>query len=147
MHTIRKIMKEKGGETWTTSPDALVYDALQQMADRDVGALLVMKGDQLIGIFSERDYARKVILKGKSSKKTHVSEIMTTEMVFVSPDQTCDQGLALMTANHVRYLPVFDGPQMKGIVSIGDLVKAIIADQRQMIEHLENYIREYTSIT
>ena len=147
MHTIRKILKEKGGEIWSVAPDTLVYDALQMMADKDIGALLVLKDKKLTGIFSERDYARKVILKGKSSQRTRVSEIMTTEMVFAALDQTCEQGLALMTANYIRHLPVFDNDQLVGIVSIGDLVKAIMDDQRQMIEQLENYIREYTSIT
>ena len=147
MQTIRKILSEKGSEIWSTSPGATVYNALQIMADKDVGALPVMTGEKLVGIFSERDYARKVILVGKSSKKTLVKEIMTPHVIYATPDMTNDQGLTLMTAKHIRHLPVMDGEQLVGMVSIGDLVRSIISEQKEMISQLEQYILHYTSIT
>ncbi len=147
MQTIRKILSEKGNEIWSTSPGATVYEALQTMADKDVGALPVMEHGKLVGIFSERDYARKVILLGKSSKKTLVKEIMTSHVVYSTPDMTNDQGLTLMTAKYIRHLPVLDGDTLVGIVSIGDLVRSIISEQKEMISQLEQYILHYTSIT
>ena len=147
MQTIRKILSEKGNEIWSTSPGATVYEALQIMAEKDVGALPVLNGEKLVGIFSERDYARKVILVGKSSKKTMVKEIMTPHVVYATPDMTNDQGLTLMTAKHIRHLPVIDGDDLVGMVSIGDLVRSIISEQKEMISQLEQYILHYTSIT
>jgi CBS domain-containing protein len=147
MQTIRKILSEKGSDIWSTLPNATVYDALQIMADKDVGALLVVEGGKLVGIFSERDYARKVILLGKTSRKTLVKEIMTTHVVYATPDMTNDQGLTLMTAKHIRHLPVMDGDKILGMVSIGDLVRSIISEQKAMIGQLEQYILHYTSIT
>ncbi|MBU2611674.1 MAG: CBS domain-containing protein, partial [Chloroflexi bacterium] len=116
-------------------------------ADKDIGALLVMDGEKLVGIFSERDYARKVILKGKSSKELAVREVMSSHIYYITPDITCEQALGLMTQKHVRHLPVLDGNKLIGIVSIGDLVKAVIAHQKQVIDRLENHILETTSIT
>ena len=147
MQTIRKILSEKGNDVWSTSPGATVYEALQLMADKDVGALPVMENGKLVGIFSERDYARKVILLGKTSKKTFVREIMTPHVVYATPDMTNEQGLTLMTAKHIRHLPVVDGEEMSGMVSIGDLVRSIISEQKEMITQLEQYILHYTSIT
>jgi len=147
MQTIRKILSEKGNEVWSTSPAMTVYDALQLMADKDVGALPVMDQGKLAGIFSERDYARKVILLGKTSKKTFVREIMTPHVVYATPDMTNEQGLTLMTAKHIRHLPVMDGDDVVGMVSIGDLVRSIISEQKEMINQLEQYILHYTSIT
>jgi CBS domain-containing protein len=147
MQTIRKILSEKGSDLWSTSPNSTVYDALQTMADKDVGALLVMESDKLVGIFSERDYARKVILLGKSSKKTYVKEIMTPHVVYATPDMTNEQGLTLMTAKHIRHLPVMEGDKLVGMVSIGDLVRSIISEQKATINQLEQYILHYTSIT
>jgi len=147
MQTIRKILSEKGNEIWSTSPGATVYEALQIMAEKDVGALPVINGDKLVGIFSERDYARKVILVGKSSKKTLVKEIMTPHVVFATPDMTNEQGLTLMTAKHIRHLPVVEGNDLTGMVSIGDLVRSIISEQKELISQLEQYILHYTSIT
>jgi len=147
MQTIRKILSEKGNEIWSTTPGATVYEALQTMAEKDVGALPVINGDKLVGIFSERDYARKVILLGKSSKKTLVKEIMTPHVVYATPDMTNDQGLTLMTAKYIRHLPVIDGDDLTGMVSIGDLVRSIISEQKEMISQLEQYILHYTSIT
>jgi CBS domain-containing protein len=147
MQTIRKILSEKGNDVWSTSPGATVYEALQLMADKDVGALPVLDHEKLVGIFSERDYARKVILLGKTSKKTFVREIMTPHVVYATPDMTNEQGLTLMTAKHIRHLPVVEGEEMTGMVSIGDLVRSIISEQKEMITQLEQYILHYTSIT
>ena len=147
MQTIRKILSEKGNEIWSTTPGATVYEALQIMAEKDVGALPVLVGDKLVGIFSERDYARKVILLGKSSKKTLVKEIMTSHVIYATPEMTNDQGLTLMTAKYIRHLPVIDGDDLTGMVSIGDLVRSIISEQKEMISQLEQYILHYTSIT
>ena len=147
MQTIRKILSEKGSEVWSTAPGATVYEALQTMADKDVGALPVLDRGKLVGIFSERDYARKVILLGKTSKKTFVREIMTPHVVYATPDMTNEQGLTLMTAKHIRHLPVVEGDEMTGMVSIGDLVRSIISEQKEMITQLEQYILHYTSIT
>jgi CBS domain-containing protein len=147
MQTIRKILSEKGADIWSTSPGATVFEALQLMAEKDVGALPVMDQGKLVGIFSERDYARKVILLGKSSKKTFVREIMTPHVIYATPDMTNDQGLALMSAKRIRHLPVVDGEDMVGMISIGDLVRSIISEQKEMISQLEQYILHYTSIT
>jgi CBS domain-containing protein len=147
MQTIRKILSEKGNDIWSTSPGATVFEALQIMADKDVGALPVLEHDKLVGIFSERDYARKVILVGKSSKKTLVKEIMTPHVVYATPDMTNEQGLTLMTAKHIRHLPVVEEDDLTGMVSIGDLVRSIISEQKEMITQLEQYILHYTSIT
>ena len=147
MQTIRKILSEKGNEIWSTSPGATVYDALQTMADKDVGALPVLDREKLVGIFSERDYARKVILLGKSSKKTLVKEIMTPHVIYATPDMTNEQGLTLMTAKHIRHLPVIEGNALTGMISIGDLVSSIISEQKEVIAQLEQYILHYTSIT
>jgi CBS domain-containing protein len=147
MQIIRKILSEKGSDIWSTSPGATVYEALQLMAEKDVGALPVVDHGKLVGIFSERDYARKVILLGKTSKKTFVREIMTPHVVYATPDMTSEQGLTLMTAKHIRHLPVIEGEEMTGMVSIGDLVRSIISEQKEMITQLEQYILHYTSIT
>ena len=147
MQTIRKILSEKGSDIWSTAPGSTVYEALQLMADKDVGALPVLDQGKLIGIFSERDYARKVILLGKSSKKTFVREIMTPHVIYATLDMTNDQGLALMSAKRIRHLPVMDGEEMVGMISIGDLVRSIISEQKEMINQLEQYILHYTSIT
>jgi len=147
MQTIRKILSEKGSDIWSTAPGATVYEALQLMADKDVGALPVLDKGKLVGIFSERDYARKVILLGKSSKKTLVREIMTPHVIYATPDMTNDQGLALMSVKRIRHLPVMEDEEMVGMVSIGDLVRSIISEQKEMINQLEQYILHYTSIT
>jgi CBS domain-containing protein len=146
MKTITHILRQKGREIWTTSPEATVFEALQVMAAKDVGALPVLEGKKLVGIFSERDYARKVILKGKSSKKIPVREIMSAHLVTISPDQTNEQGLALMTARHIRHLPVLQDQKLVGFISIGDLVKSIIDEQKQVIDKLEQHIIETTGL-
>lgn len=147
MQTIRQILKKKGRTTWTITPTMRVFDALQLMAEKDVGALLVTEGKKLVGVFSERDYARKVILLGKSSKEMQVSEIMSSPPIFIEPDNTVDQGLALMSAKHVRHLPVMEKNRLIGIVTIGDLVRSLIDEQKVVIDHLEKYIQSNTSIT
>ncbi len=140
MKNVRQILEVKGPAVWSVGPEATVYDALVLMAEKDVGALLVLKEDRLVGIFSERDYARKIVLRGKASKDTLVWEIMTDKVVWVRPEQTIDECMALMTNKRVRHLPVLEDDQLVGVISIGDVVKEIIAEQEFMIEQLENYI-------
>jgi CBS domain-containing protein len=140
MATVRHILQTKGNAIWSVTPDTSVYNALQMMAEKNVGALLVMSGVKLSGIFSERDYARKIILKGESSQTTAVKDVMTSMVVFVHPDQSIEECMALMTQKRVRHLPVFDHERLVGLISIGDVVKEIISDQQQTIQHLENYI-------
>jgi CBS domain-containing protein len=140
MQTVADILSAKGDTVWTISPDTSVYDALRMMADKNVGALVVVTGAEVLGLISERDYARKVILLGKSSRQTPVTEIMTTEVHFVRPDQDIEQCMEQMTDKRVRHLPVIDNDRLAGIISIGDVVKAIIDNQDTTIKHLENYI-------
>lgn len=140
MKTVMQLINGKGREVWSVGPDQSVFDALKMMAEKDVGALLVMDGGQVVGIMSERDYARKVILRGVTSRETKVSEIMSSKVVYVRPEQTVEDCLALMTQKRCRHLPVMDGKQLMGMVSIGDAVKAIIAEKEFMIGQLENYI-------
>ena len=147
MKTIGQVLKGKGKQIWSIKPDALVFDALKEMSEKNIGALLVMEGDNVLGVFSERDYARKVILKGKSSKTTTVEAIMSSPVIFITPDKACEEGLALMTAKHIRHLPVFDSNTLMGVVSMGDLVGAIIAEQKVVIDRLEKYILDNLSIT
>src|SRR5919106_6385428 len=123
MNFVADILKAKGRDVWTVSSDSTVYDALQQMADKNVGALLVIEGGQLVGVFSERDYARKIILHGKASKDTLVKEIMSSEVFCVGPDQTIEQCMQLMTEKRIRHLPVLDEGRLAGVISIGDVVK------------------------
>lgn len=144
MKTIRYVLRSKKKEIWSVTPDSSVFDALKIMAEKDIGAMPVMDGKKLVGIFSERDYARKVILKGKSSKKIPVSEIMSTNLVMITPDQTTEQGLALMTAKHVRHMPVVQNEKLLGFISIGDLVKSIIDEQNLIIDKMGRDIGEKT---
>jgi CBS domain-containing protein len=140
MQTVGQYLQTKGHQVWAVRPDASVYDALALMAEKDIGSLLVMEGDRLVGIFSERDYARKVILHGKTSRETTVSEIMTARVAYVSPEHTIDDCMALMTELHVRHLPVLSSERVVGVMSIGDVVKSIISEQSFVIEQLEKYI-------
>jgi CBS domain-containing protein len=140
MNLVKDILAEKGSKVWTISPEAKVIDALKLMAERSVGAVVVMYKNQVTGILSERDYARKVILKGRSSADTLVKEIMTFQVYYVNPTTTSEECLALMTQKRIRHLPVIDGEKLIGIVSIGDVVKSIISHQKVTIENLQNYI-------
>jgi CBS domain-containing protein len=140
---IREILGHKGSGVWTISPEATVFDALQLMADKNVGALLVTVGDKLVGIISERDYSRKVILKGRSSKDTPVRDVLSGHVIHVSPDHSIDECMRLMTEHRVRHLPVLEGNRIVGVVSIGDLVNWIISAQNSTIHQLETYITGY----
>src|SRR5215831_6633702 len=140
MISVRHLLDRKGREVFSIAPGAAVLEAVRMMAERHVGALLVMEGESLSGIVSERDYARKVILLGRSSADTPVRDIMSTPVITVQPETSVEQCMQLMTEQRVRHLPVLDAGRVIGVVSIGDLVKAVIAEQRQQIEQLENYI-------
>ncbi|NIM93603.1 MAG: CBS domain-containing protein [Anaerolineales bacterium] len=141
MITIRHLLDSKGYEIWSILPNSTVYEALVLLAQMDIGALLVKDNDKVVGIFSERDYARKIILHGKSSKETLVREVMTHEVISMSPDQTIEECMKVMTNNRIRHIPVQHDDEVIGVVSIGDVVNAIISNQEFMIEQLENYIQ------
>ena len=141
MHTMKQILDGKGRSIWSVTPHNTVFEAIQLMADKRVGALLVMEQDHLVGIVSERDYAREVILKGRASRQTRVAEIMSANVISVTSESRVRDSLALMSNNRIRHLPVVDHGKVAGIVSIGDLVKDVISDQQETIQHLENYIR------
>ena len=140
MGTVNTILKAKGNTTFTIIPDTMVYNALEIMVEKNVSALLVMENEKLAGIFTERDYARKVILKGKASKETKIAEIMTSDLITVAPDTSIDNCMRLMTGKHIRHLPVVENGQLAGIISIGDVVKYIIEEQKFIIENMEHYI-------
>ncbi len=140
MKTVRSLLQTKGHAVWTIAPDATVYQALRVMADKNVGALLVLEGGELVGIISERDYARKVALRGQTAHSTFVRDIMTTDVVSIHPDQTVEECMALMTDKRIRHLPVVADGRLMGVISIGDVVKSIITEQGFMIEQLTSYI-------
>ena len=140
MKTLKQLLEAKGRNVYSITPDARVFDALKLMADKSVGALIVMEGERIAGIISERDYARKVILHGKSSHDLMVRDIMTSKVISVHPGQTVEECMALMTEKRIRHLPVTEGERLIGVLSIGDLVKEVIAEQQQTIEQLESYI-------
>ena len=141
MKTAADLLKAKAHQSvHTITPGASVFDALKLMSEKNIGALLVMEGEELAGIISERDYARKIILMSRSSRETPVSDIMTSTVMYVHPTQTTEECMVLMTENRLRHLPVMEGSKLLGLVSIGDLVKSIISDQKFMIEQLEHYI-------
>ena len=138
---VSDVLKQKGGQIWSVTPEATVYEALRLMADKNVGSLLVLDHDKLAGLVSERDYARKIILKGRSSKETKVNEIMTSAPITIAPDCSVDEAMRIMTGNRVRHLPVTNpNGSISGIVSIGDLVNWIISAHRETIEKLQSYI-------
>ncbi len=140
MATVKQLLKEKGHDIWSVGPEASVYEAIELMADKEVGALVVMEGDSLVGVLSERDYARKVVLQGRSSRDTKIKEIMTSRVAYARPGQTVEECMAMMTDKRIRHLPVLEGDELLGVISIGDLVKAIIEEQQHVIEQLEQYI-------
>jgi CBS domain-containing protein len=142
MKTVREILNGKGTQVWSIAPDRTVFDALKLMGEKEIGALTVVRNDQLVGIISERDYARKVILKGKTSRETPVHEIMSTAVISTRLERTVQECLRIMTDKRIRHLPVLEAGELVGIVSIGDLVKAVIAEQQFMIEQLESYITQ-----
>ena len=140
MTTIAQLLNTKGNQIWSVEPKATIFEALEIMSEKEIGALLVMEDGKLTGIFSERDYARKVILKGKSSKETLVGELMTKKVFYVDPQKTINDCMAMMTAKRIRHVPVIEDNQVMGIVTIGDVVNQIISEQEVTINHLENYI-------
>ena len=140
MHSVRDILKQKNGEIWSIEPGESVLEAIRTMGRRGIGALLVMEGERLVGILSERDYARKVILQGRRSETTTVGEIMSTEVLTIPPETMAREGLSLMTLKYIRHLPVVEDGQVIGVVSIGDLVKSVIQEQQSLIEELERYV-------
>jgi CBS domain-containing protein len=140
MKTVRDLLEQKGRKVWSVGPDSTVYDALRLMAEKDIGAVLVVSGEELVGVLSERDYARQVVLKGKASRDTPVREIMTSRVIYIRPEQTLEDCMALMTDKHVRHLPVVVGGRIEGLLSIGDVVKAVISEKQFLIQQLENYI-------
>jgi len=140
MPSILQVLANKGSRVWSISPDATVFEGLTLMADKNIGALLILENDRPVGIMSERDYARKIILEGRSSRDTKIRSIMTTRLMRVHPSDTVEHAMSLMTREHIRHVPVMDGDSVLGLVSIGDLVKAMINQQQFTIEQLERYI-------
>ena len=140
MRTVRQLLEGKPAEVVSIGPDAPVIDAVRRMAEHGIGALLVMEGPRLAGILSERDYARKVVLQGRSSKDTPVRDIMTAEVISVAPGDSAEHCMQLVTDSRIRHLPVIEDDRVVGVVSIGDLVKAVIEEQRQELDHLQRYI-------
>lgn len=140
MANVEKLLKIKGNHTWSIRPQATVFEALQKMADKEAGALLVIEDEKLVGIFTERDYARKLVLKGRFSRDTAVSELMTQDVLYVEPHNSIEDCMVLMTNKRVRHLPVMDNERLVGIVTIGDVVKQVISEQESKIAQLEKYI-------
>lgn len=140
MTTVRQLLQQKAPEVWSIGPDATVYEAIGLMAAKNIGSLLVIADEKLVGIITERHYSRKVALRGKTSPDTAVKDIMETQVVYVRPEQTVEECMALMNAKRVRHLPVLEGGKVIGVISIGDLVKSIIGDQKFVIEQLEHYL-------
>ncbi|HUX11850.1 MAG TPA: CBS domain-containing protein [Spirochaetia bacterium] len=138
---VRGLLQSKGADIWSVTPETLVYDALRLMADKNIGAVIVRDASGgMQGIFSERDYARKIVLKGRNSRDTHISEVMTKRVFYVEPNQKVDECMALMTAEHIRHMPVLEDGKLIGVISIGDVVKSVISKQEFLIEQLEHYI-------
>jgi CBS domain-containing protein len=140
MASVKQVLQTKGHDIWSVGPEVSVYDAIAEMAQKGVGALVVLEGESLVGVVSERDYARKVVLQGRSSKNTKIRDIMTTRVVYARPDQSVEDCMAMMTEKRIRHLPVMDGDKLVGVLSIGDLVKSIMEEQKHVIEQLEQYI-------
>ena len=141
MATIRQLLRDKGDKVHSVGPEDTVYDAIRRMADESIGSLVVMEGGKIVGIITERDYARNVVLKGRASPTTRVRDIMEPRVLYAQPDQSVEECMAIMTDKRIRHLPVFEQEKLIGLVSIGDLVKSIISDQKFIIEQLEHFIR------
>jgi CBS domain-containing protein len=141
MTTIRQLLREKGNKICSVGPESTVYDAIRKMADEDIGSLVVMEGGKIVGIITERHYARNVVLKGRASPATRVRDIMENKVLYAQPDQSVEECMAIMTDKRVRHLPVIEQGKEIGLVSIGDLVKSIISDQKFTIDQLEHFIR------
>ncbi len=141
MTTIKQVLREKGVRVHTTGPNDTVYDAIRKMADENIGSLIVMDDGKIVGIITERHYARNVVLKGRASPSTQVRDVMETNVLYAQPDQSVEECMAIMTDKRVRHLPVMEGEQLVGLVSIGDLVRNIISDQQFTIDQLEHFIR------
>ena len=139
---VKKLLDKKGHEVYSVSPDATVYDALKLMAKKEIGALVVIEDEKMVGILSERDYARKIILKGKSSKETAVADVMSTPIISINPGSSIDECMTLMTTKHIRHLPIIENDKLLGIVSIGDVVKAVISEQESVIHELKGFVDE-----
>jgi CBS domain-containing protein len=146
MTTVERLLETKGHVVWSITPDASVFEAVQLMAEKGVGALMVVEGRQLVGIVSERDYAREIVLKDRSSKATPISEIMTRKVLYVRPEQSLEECMALMTEKNLRHLPVLDGSRLVGVISMRDVVKNLISEKQFLIEQLENYISGTTTM-
>ena len=140
MATVKQLLESKDNNVWSIAPETTIFEGLQVMVDKNIGALLVTKDEKLVGIFSERDYARKVILKGKASKDTTIAELMTREVVYTTPDDSLDDCMALMTAKHIRHLPILKNNKLIGLLTLGDVVKQIMSSQEFKIQELEKYI-------
>lgn len=138
--TVSDLLREKGDRVWSIAPDATVLEAVRFIAEKGIGAVLVMEADRVVGLFSERDYARKIVLEGRSSSDTRVSEVMSTHLTSVRTDQPVGECMELMTDKHIRHLPVIEDGNLLGLISIGDLVKEVIAEQQYIINQLEDYI-------
>jgi len=142
MTTVERLLETKGSGVWSIPPEASVFEAVQLMAEKGIGALMVLERNQLVGIISERDYAREIVLKDRSSRGTPVRDIMTRKVLFVRPEQTLEECMALMTERHLRHLPVLRGERLVGVISMRDVVKSLISEKEFLIEQLENYITE-----
>jgi CBS domain-containing protein len=140
MGKVRDILNEKGRQVYSLPSDVTVFEAIQIMCDKNIGGLVIVDDDQLVGIFTERDYARKVVLRGKSSKDTLLHEVMTSRVITVSSDESVEECMELMTNRHIRHLPIMDNGRLCGLVSIGDVVRFVIHEQKEIIHHLEHYI-------
>lgn len=142
MKTVRQMLQAKRNEAWSITPDTLVLDAIRLMADKDVSAVMVTEGDALVGIFTERDYIRKLVLHGRSSASTFIRDVMTPHVLYVRPEQTLDECMALMNEKHIRHLPVMDVDRLIGVISIRDVIRDILSEKEFMIAQLENYISD-----
>ncbi len=140
MNTVRELIDSKGEAVWSVAPDAPVFEALSLMAEKNIGAVVVLEGDTLAGILSERDYARKVILRGRSSRETPVREIMTAKVTSVGPDESLESCMEVMTARRIRHLPILEGDRVRGVISLGDVVEVILSNREKTIGQLERYI-------